>query len=69
MTAHGDALDQARQLVMIGAWHTEAFARTKRMPSLEKLLRPRAAAKPDALSLAAKARGFLMAYRPEEPDA
>jgi hypothetical protein len=39
--------NQALQLVLYGAWHTEAFARTKRLPSLKRLLRSDEDEKPD----------------------
>jgi hypothetical protein len=38
---------QELQLVLYGAWHAEAFARTKRLPSLKRLLRSDEDEKPD----------------------
>ena len=47
-----------RQRTLYGAWHSAAFQRTKRMPSLMRLLRPRKTRKLKGEELESRKRGF-----------
>jgi hypothetical protein len=65
LEVEADAQRARYDLALFAAWHTEAFARTKKLPDLAKLL-ARTTDKPKPADLFAKFKAVLAMF-PREP--